>query len=93
MKFTHQNDEKKGQFTAFEGEKQAGLITYVWEDKDHLIIDHTEVEPEFKGQGVGEKLVMAVADYAEKNGFKIRPVCPFAVDVFDKEEKIQSLRF
>ncbi|MDO4721013.1 MAG: GNAT family N-acetyltransferase [Peptostreptococcaceae bacterium] len=93
MKFTHQNDENKGQFTAFEGEKQAGLITYVWEDKDHLIIDHTEVEPEFEGQGVGEKLVMAVADYAEKNGLRIRPFCPFAVDVFDGEEKLQPLRF
>jgi len=38
---------------------------------------HTGVPPEWKGQGVGRKLVMAGLDYARASGFEIRSLCWF----------------
>lgn len=93
MNILRQDDKKKGQFVAMEGEKQAGLMTYTWAGEDKFIIDHTEVNPEFKGQGVGEKLVMSAVSFARENNLKIMPLCPFAASVFAKNKDLQDLTF
>lgn len=38
---------------------------------------HTEVPPEFRGQGIGGKLAKAALDYAQNEGLKVTPSCPF----------------
>jgi predicted GNAT family acetyltransferase len=49
-----------------------------------IIIDHTDVPPAFRGQGVGVLLVeRAIAD-ARASGKKIIPLCPFANAQFRK---------
>lgn len=44
---------------------------------DTITFLHTGVPPEWEGQGVGKKLVVAGLDYARANGFKIRSMCSF----------------
>ncbi len=73
-------------------EVQAGLMTYSWAGADKFIIDHTEVNPDFGGQGVGKKMVMEAVDFARNNNLKIIPLCPFAKSVFDKVAEIQDVR-
>ncbi|UII30553.1 N-acetyltransferase [Fulvivirga ulvae] len=85
------NRETKGFFKAVDNGKEAGRMTYSWAGKDKMIIDHTEVNPEFKGQGVGYKMVHAAVDYARENNVKIIPLCPFAKSVFDKTEEIRDV--
>ncbi|MGY0041226.1 GNAT family N-acetyltransferase [Pedobacter sp. NJ-S-72] len=60
------NDEKKGSFKAIEDEKVAGEMTYVWAGPGKIIIDHTEVNPDFSGKGVGKKLVLEAVKYARE---------------------------
>lgn len=43
MKIDHIDNQKKGEFVAYENEKQAGLMTYTWAGEDKFIIEHTEV--------------------------------------------------
>lgn len=76
--------ESKGFFKATEDEKEAGRMTYSWVNNDRIIIDHTEVNPEFRGKSVGNLMVQAAVDFARKAGIKIIPLCPFAKSVFDK---------
>ncbi|TYR32252.1 N-acetyltransferase [Sphingobacterium phlebotomi] len=90
MKIEQQNNETKGFFKAVEEEKRAGLMTYSWAGADKMIIDHTVVDPDFNGRGVGKKLVMAAVDYARANNVKIIPLCPFAKSVYDKTPEIQD---
>ncbi len=50
---------------------------------EHLIIiDHTEVPDAFRGQGVGQALVLRGVVEARAAGKKILPLCPFAAAQF-----------
>lgn len=83
--------ECKGFFKATENDQTAGQMTYSWAGSDKFIIDHTEVEPQFNGQGVGRKLVMAAVEFAREKGLKIIPLCPYAKSVFDKTPEIADV--
>ncbi|AEA45815.1 GNAT family N-acetyltransferase [Fluviicola taffensis] len=76
--------ESKGFFKATEEEVEAGRMTYSWVNNDRIIIDHTEVNPAFRGKSVGNLMVQAAVEFARKAGIKIIPLCPFAKSVFDK---------
>lgn len=91
MEVVRMNDGNKGFFQAVEDEIQAGLMTYSWAGNDKFIIDHTEVNPDFSGKGVGKLMVMDAVDYARANNIKITPLCPFAKSVFDKEPEIRDV--
>lgn len=93
MEIQQINDTRRGYFEAVEDEKQAGKMTYTWAGDSKFIIDHTEVNEEFNGKGVGKKLVMAAVEYARTNNLKIIPLCPFAKSVFDKVEEIHDVLF
>lgn len=68
-------------------------MTYSWAGDSKIIIDHTEVNAEFNGRGVGKQMVMAAVDFARENNIKILPLCPFAKSVFDKTEEIKDVLF
>ena len=42
-----------------------------------MIIEHTEVSDELRGQNVGYQLVHTAVEYARANNIKIIPLCPF----------------
>jgi predicted GNAT family acetyltransferase len=54
----------------------AGLIRYTL-DGDVVTMVHTEVEPAFEGQGLGQALVAGALDLARAEGRLVRPLCPF----------------
>lgn len=93
MEIKQINEGRKGYYIAIEDEKEAGRMTYTWAGDTKFIIDHTEVNPDFNGKGVGKKLVMAAVTYARENNLKIIPLCPFAKSVFDKTEEIRDVLF
>lgn len=49
-----------------------------------LILEHTEVDAIYQGQGVGKMLVEYAVGYARKNGYQIIPMCSYAAKVFAK---------
>src|SRR5690625_7029535 len=53
-------------------------MTIVLNGPKQLIIDHTMVSDELRGQGVGDQLLEEVVQYARDNNRKIIPLCPFA---------------
>ena len=48
MKIEQIDEVTKGFFQVLEDETQAGKIEYTWAGKGKFIIDHTEVDPDFK---------------------------------------------
>lgn len=93
MEINQVNNEKNGYFEAIENNVQAGKMSYVWAGETKIIIDQTEVNPEFSGKGIGKQLLMAVVQNARENKIKILPLCPFAKSVFDKDETIRDVLF
>lgn len=43
-----------------------------------VVIPYVETDPAERGQGLGARLVHAVADHCLERGHRIRPVCSFA---------------
>ncbi|MCO4096113.1 N-acetyltransferase [Macrococcoides canis] len=67
------------------------MMTYVKTGEDMIIIDHTEVSDELRGQGAGYSMVEAAVKFARDNNLKILPLCPFAKSVFDKKPEYQDV--
>ncbi|HLV92369.1 MAG TPA: GNAT family N-acetyltransferase [Aequorivita sp.] len=83
--------DNKGFAMAREDNKRAGMMTYSIASENHIIIDHTEVDPEFKGKSVGKKMLYKIVDMAREKNIKITPLCPFANAMFKKLEDIQDV--
>jgi predicted GNAT family acetyltransferase len=43
----------------------------------NLTVYHTEVLPQAEGRGLAKKLLVAMVDYARKNGLQVIPLCPY----------------
>lgn len=52
-------------------------MTFVPTGASQLIVDHTSVGDEFRGQGIGDQLLDKVIEYARENQLKVIPLCPF----------------
>src|SRR5690606_11406578 len=52
-----EDNGKKGRFVLYQEDQVAGEMTFTWAGKNKFIIDHTEVQPEFSGQGIGRKML------------------------------------
>jgi predicted GNAT family acetyltransferase len=81
----------KGFAVATADDKRAGVMTYSIPKGNFIIVDHTEVDPEFKGQGVGKELLYKVVAMAREKNIKILPLCPFANAMFKKLDDIKDV--
>lgn len=91
MEIIHKNWDSKGAFVLMDGEKQAGKMTYSVAGPTKIIIDHTEVNPEYNGLGLGKKLVVAGVEYARAQNIKVLPLCPFARGVFSRNKDLHDV--
>ena len=62
---------------------QVAEVVFVPTGDNLAIIEHTEVDPSLKGQGVGKQLVAKVVERMRRENRKIIPLCPFAKHEFD----------
>jgi len=81
----------KGYFGAFDGDKEAGRMTYTFAGETKMILDHTEVNNAYRGQNIGKRILMEIVEFARQNKIKILPLCPFAKSVFNKIEDIRDV--
>lgn len=61
----------------------AGLIRYTVEG-DTITMVHTEVDPQFEGQGVGADLVKHALDDVRARGERVVPLCPFVAAYIER---------
>lgn len=88
----HRESGHKGAFYMEENGKEIALIDYSITGPDKIIASHTEVNPEYKGQGLGDKILEHMADYARENNIKIIALCPFIKARFERyKEKYQDV--
>ena len=91
LEIKHQDNGKKGEFYIGEENHHLAEMAYTWVGETMLIIDHTTVEDELRGQSVGRKLLDQVVDMARQKNIQIIPLCPFAKSVFDKDPSIRDV--
>ncbi len=91
MVIHHKQVGSKGLF--YVGEEGAILaeMVYTMPSTEKMIIEHTEVSDELRGQNVGYQLVNTAVEYARKHTIKIIPLCPFANAVFKKKPEFADV--
>lgn len=74
-----------GEFFVKNGQQQKlAVMTYSMINENTMLIDHTIIDEQLGGQGIGKKLVDAGVHFARSKGFKIIPQCSYANSVFHK---------
>ena len=91
MLIQHRSLESKGAFFLEADGETVAELDYNLRAEDQMIIEHTEVDKQLRGQDIGYQLVEAAVEYARSKHYKILPVCPFAAAVFQKKPELQDV--
>lgn len=91
MNVQHQSGETKGEFFIEKEGSVVAKMTYSKLGSTQIIIDHTEVSDDMRGQDLGKALVEAGVEYARERGLKIIPLCPFAKATIEKDPDLQDV--
>ncbi|MDA9470850.1 GNAT family N-acetyltransferase [Enterococcus sp. 5H] len=84
--------EERNRFVLFNDENQEiGEMTWSDAGEEIMIIDHTYVDPAYRGQKLAEKLVLKGVEKARHDGKKIIPLCPFAKKEFDTKPEYSDV--
>ena len=87
MIITKEEGESKGRLVATEEGSELGEMTYsLANDGKLMIVDHTGVEPAYKGRGVGNELFEELVRMVRAEDRKVMPLCPFVKAMFKKNE-------
>lgn len=83
--------ESKNGFEYIEdGDSKAHII---WSQEGNtMVMNETYVSEELRGQGVGRKLLDQAADYARENGYKMKAVCPYVAESFEKSSDYDDVK-
>jgi len=91
MNIKTEQGETGGSFIYTSKEGNMAKMTFSKAGDSMIIIDHTEVDGELRGQGIGETLVEYMVNYAREKEIKVMPLCPFTRSVFEKREDIRDV--
>jgi predicted GNAT family acetyltransferase len=83
---------EKSRYEARAAGQLAGLSMYKLADR-LIVFTHTEVEPEYEGQGVGGRLVQAALDDVRSRGLHVLPLCPFVKAWIERHPDYADLVF
>ncbi|QEW01777.1 GNAT family N-acetyltransferase [Microbacterium lushaniae] len=79
------NDEQS-RYEIHVGDRLGGFLVLEPSEEGAVNLPHTQIDPDFKGQGLGTTLVAeALADLARR-GEAVRPTCPFVTHYLRENE-------
>ncbi|WP_179007932.1 GNAT family N-acetyltransferase [Winogradskyella forsetii] len=92
MELKHEESTNRNRFYLINEGTEVGECTYVYV-KDHIIdINHTEIDDNYRGQNLGEKLIDAVVNFARKNDIHVSASCPYAKKVLEETDKYNDVK-
>lgn len=77
-------------YEAVVDDKVVGLVVYTRRG-ERVVILHTVVEPEFRGAGLGTKMVRGVLDDVRKRGERLANYCGFVADFLADNDDYRDL--
>lgn len=81
----------KGRFEARDDDgAMIGMVTYQLTG-DVIVYTHTEVGPEYEGQGIAGQLAKHVMDDARERGRSVVPVCPYITKWLEKHSEYDDI--
>ena len=84
------HDEARHRFVIEVDGKPAGFMQYRMRGDAYDLL-HTEVEPEYEGQGLAGKLARFALDQARSSGRKVVPSCAYVAAYLERHPQDQDL--
>ena len=84
------NNPESGSYDAVLGDRVVGTIVYELRDK-RMVIRHTVVDPEFRGQGIAKVLAQTALDDLVRDGTTLTNYCGFIADYIERNPVYASL--
>jgi Predicted acetyltransferase len=85
--------EENSRFYFVDEGKEAGEVTFTSPFENVLSIDHTFVDPAYRGQKLARQLIQAVVDKAVREHKKIIPACSYAQAQFRRVKAYQEVMY
>ena len=60
-------------------------------DGDLLTLPHVEADPALRGKGTAGRLMAGVLELAREHGWKVRPICGYAVAYLERHPEYRDL--
>ncbi len=84
------DNPEQSQYEIYVDGQRVGLLTYRIKG-DTVTTPHTEIDPEYEGQGLGQQLVKEALDHIRDTGMLVRPSCPFVRAYIEKSPEYQAM--
>jgi predicted GNAT family acetyltransferase len=82
-RITIRNSRDSGSYDAVLGDQVVGTIVYELRG-DRMVITHTAVDPEFRGQGIANALAQTALDDLVTSGMTLTNYCEFIADFINR---------
>jgi predicted GNAT family acetyltransferase len=92
MDLKHEESKNRNRFYLLDNNKEIGEIAYTYVNEALIDINHTEVNPNYRGQNLSQKLIEAVVGYARENKLKATASCPYVAKVFGKTDQYDDIK-
>lgn len=73
------------------GGQRLAEMTYEKERPGVIVLDHTWVSGELRGQGMARRLLDALVAWARESQTRVVPTCSYAVKVFREDPSIRDV--
>jgi uncharacterized protein len=71
--------------------EDTGFLTYTMQPGNVYVLTHTEVPPQYQGQGIGDRLARGALDQIREAGGRVVPVCGFVKAFIQREPEYSDL--
>lgn len=88
------DDEDRSRYEITVDGRIAGIAHYTVVEDDGVagrVFDHTKIEPQFEGRGIGTELARGALDDIRARGIPMAATCPFIVSFVERHPEYQDL--
>ena len=86
-------ESERERVAAYDRRKEVGECIFSTDNPKFWTIDHTYVDPDYRGENIAGNLVKNVVEAAKEKKVKIVPICRFACLEFDRKPEYQEMRY
>ncbi|MBR3511167.1 MAG: N-acetyltransferase [Alphaproteobacteria bacterium] len=72
--------------------KKIGSIFFVKIGNDKIMISESEIEPEYKNEGLEFYLTLQIIEMAREQHRKVMSICPYISDIFKQHPEFDDVR-
>ncbi len=91
MEVKQRESGEDGAFFIEQNGREVADLTYFWDGDQRIVLAHSEVAEELRGQGAGKQLVAAAVEFARERGITLVPICPYAKSVIERVPEYQDV--